>query len=716
MDENVEGGAPGVAALTGDRPRGTRIPSKRELSWLGVLLVTGAVVAAFRAQFLFTGEVLSRWNDSIVWYWTPEFSRGTLLLGAAFALAAGAAWWLSRGEMLERSAARLLEPARLSVLLPGALSALGTALFVLRGESALVRILWLGSMAALVALLLRNHVSDRERPWSGLEILAILALTGLAFFLRFYQLASLPQHTDNDVALMGAYTLDLMDQKDARFFGLYASDHLLSFHQILALGMRLFGLDHEGLVITSVLAGTATIPALYLLGRELYGRGAGFVAASLLAVSYTHYHFSRILFGPLPTFLLTLGIALLFRGFRTGAPLHFASAGLLCGLGLHTYYSGRVGPVILGCLLLASFTVVKRTRRPSPKAWAWVMFGGFLAFGPMLAYMVMELRLFTGRGNEVALWNPRVWAHSMAKYKATGAYDVLVNQVRATFLTFHLYGDGSPHFAFPRPMVSSFTAAMGVLGLGVCLTRLRSLAYLLPVTWLVLTLVLGGVITSDPPYWPHLNIVLPAVMLLAGLGARLVVEALARAAPLTRPAVWGLIALMVAVSGVKNWFVYVDFAGSDAGPRVAASRFLRRLPPETRVFVASDVTSWEEYAFRFWNRDKEGRNLRGEEREKLDLPVDRPFIVLLFENEELLPRLQEKYPGGVTRMRRDNAGKLLNVFFVNFPGGGFHPVKAADPPDRTRGWVAVAASVGIWLAGVVWMRRRAVVEAPPGSA
>lgn len=712
MDENEEGGAPGVAALTG-RPVVAPTRSKRELAWLAALLVTGAVVAAFRAQFLFTGEVLSRWNDSIVWYWTPEFSRGTLLLGVACALAAVASMWLSRGAAFGPAAARMLAATRLSIFLPAALSALGTALFVIRGESGLVRALWLASMAALVGLLLRDHVPDAERPWSRLEILGIGVLTALGFWLRYYQLATLPQHTDNDVALMGAYTLDLMDQKDARLFGLYASDHLLSFHQILALGMRLFGLDHEGLVMTSVLAGTATIPALYLLGRELFGRGAGFVAASLLTVSYTHYHFSRILFGPLPTFLLTLGIALLFRGFRTGAPLHFASAGLLCGLGLHTYYSGRVGPVILGCLLLASVTLVKRGQRPAPKAWAWVIFGGILAFGPMLAYMVMELRLFTGRGHEVALWNPRVWAHSMGKYKATGAYDVLVNQVRATFLTFHLYGDGSPHFAFPRPMVSSFTAALGVLGLGVCLTRIRALAYFLPVAWLVLTLVLGGVITADPPYWPHLNIVLPAVMLLAGLGARLVVLSVARPAPATRYAVWALIAVMVAVSGVKNWFVYVDFAGSDAGPRVAASRFLRRLPPETRVFVASDVTGWEEYAFRFWNRDKEGKNLRGEEREKLDLPVDRPFIVLLFEVEELLPRLQEKYPDGVTRIRRDTAGKLLNVFFVNFPGGGFHPVKATDPPDRTAGWAAVALVVGVWLAGVVWMRRKASPEVEP---
>jgi hypothetical protein len=66
-------------------------------------------------------------------------------------------------------------------------------------------------------------------------------------------------------------------------------------------------------------------------------------------------------------------------------------------------------------------------------------------------------------------------------------------------------------------------------------------------------------------------------------------------------------------------------------------------------------------------------------------------------------------------VRRDTAGKLLNVFFVNFPGGGFHPVKATDPPDRTAGWAAVAAAVGIWLAGVGWMRRRAVVEGPAGD-
>ncbi len=716
MNENGEGGAPGVAALPAlanpaapkDGALGIAAASPAAwLRWLAALAVFASLGAAFRAQFLYTGEVLTRWRDSVVWAWTPDFSRATIFLCVACGLAALAARWISTRTELDRHTVFVAIPARHSVLLPAILGGLATLLYAIRGETSVVRLLWAGGLSVLVALLLLNHVPDAGQPFGLLEIAGLGTLTAVGFWLRFYQLATLPEHTDNDVALMGAHTLDLMDKGDPRFFGLYASDHLLSFHQILALGMRLFGKDHEGLVITSVLAGTATIPALYLLGRELFGRTAAGVAAALLTVSYTHYHFSRILFGPLPTLLLTLGLALLFRGFRTGAPLHLAGSGVLCGLALHTYYSGRVGPVILLVLLIASFTIVKRDQRPALKAWGWALPGGAIAFGPMLAYMLADPQVFAGRGNEVALWNPRVWEHSMAKYHATSAVDVLIGQVRSSFLTFHLYGDGSPHFAFPRPMVSSLTAALAVLGLGVAVTRLRSLAYLLPVAWLVLTLVLGGVITSDPPYWPHLNIVLPAVMLLAGAGARLVVEALSGIAPASRFPLLALLATLIALTGFQNWFVYVSYASGDAGPRVASSRFLRRLPSDTRVYVASDITSWNEFAFRFWNRDKEGRDLRGEERDRLELPVDRPFIVLLFENEEILPRLQEKYPDGITRVRRDATGKLLNVFFVNFPGGGFHPVKATDPPSRAKGWTVVAAAAGIWLAGLVWMRRRA---------
>ena len=103
--------------------------------------------------------------------------------------------------------------------------------------------------------------------WSPWEAPALLALTFASFALRFYRITEVPDHVDNDVALMGVQTLRMMQNHDLRWFGLAASDHLLATHEIQALGLRLFRNHHFGLVMMSVLAGTLTVPVLYVLAR-----------------------------------------------------------------------------------------------------------------------------------------------------------------------------------------------------------------------------------------------------------------------------------------------------------------------------------------------------------------------------------------------------------------------------------------------------------------
>ena len=58
--------------------------------------------------------------------------------------------------------------------------------------------------------------------------------------------------------------------------------------------MRLFGQNLYGLMMGSVIAGTLVIPAVFLLGREMFGRRVGLVAAVLSAISYSDIHFSRV--------------------------------------------------------------------------------------------------------------------------------------------------------------------------------------------------------------------------------------------------------------------------------------------------------------------------------------------------------------------------------------------------------------------------------------
>ncbi len=685
-------------------PRGIGLPRPRAAA----LALVGALATAFAAQYVFTGEAFTRLRDSETWSWGPRYTAGSVLLLVAIALAA---WSGRRGDTdpappvaAPRAGGRTVVRAAGASL---ALTVVAIGLFIARGESGTVRALWALAMLSLVIPLLVVALrGPRLRalgaaPWAPWEAPFLLGLTFAGFFLRFYRVTELPDHVDNDVALMGVETLRMMRHHDPRWFGLAASEHLLSSHQLQALGFRLFGSDHLGLVMVSVLAGTLTLPVLYVLAREAFSRRVALVATVLLATSYTHIHFSRILFGPIATFLLCLSFAHLFRAFRTGRALNWAAGGLAMGISLLTYDSSRVGPAIVLAFLGVRAALSRADVRAQIAGWGLFFTGVFVGFGPMTGFMIRNLTSFVGRGNTVMIWSPEILQHSMDKYHVDSVPAVLLDQVRSTFLTLHLYGDASPHFAFPRPMVGALAAALCVLGVGLGLSRVRRVPNLLVLLWVILTFVLGGVLTADPPYWPHLNIALPAVALLGALGADRFMHALEPFTPAGRVLVPAALGLALLAAGVHEWGVYVHYVGDNAGRRIEASRFLDALPAETYVYLVADDISWREYCFRFFDGDMAGRNVTVEDlvsgREKP--PAGRPHTMVVFGHEDAIPLLSALSPLSRVEEHRDSLGGLLFTSVSVIPPG-FQP-RPQPPPIRpglvplalvalaTTGWVVL---------------------------
>ncbi len=620
------------------------------------LLVLGAVVLCFAAQFLFTGELFTRRNDTTAGPVQPRQAVGLVLLAAAAALAVLADGRTSAKASPESpcgAAPAFPGRVRVPVFLSLGLS-LGCLLAVLfPGETSLVRGAWVAGMLLFFVPLCVGPREGLERPaipWQ--EAALVAAVTGVGFWLRYERLTELPSNIHPDVALMGRVTLDMIRSGDARWFGVAVTQHPLSSHQILAAGMRLFGTDHFGLVMPSVLAGTATIPVVYLLGRELFGRTAALLGAAMLAMNYTHIHFSRTLFGPIATFLVTVGVYFLVRGLTSGVPAWYGLAGGFLAGAMFTYYSARISPLLAGAALLVEAVRGRAGGTAARKRWGALLAGGFVVFAPMLGFALRHPGEFAGRGSVVTLLDPEVRRHSMEKYDADSMGEVLLDQTWRTALGFHLFGDESPHFTFRRPAVGAATAALLVLGVGFSVRRLRSTPVVVVWAWLGLTLLLGGVLTSDPPYWPHLNILLPAVAVLAGLGGERVAAALAGGRPGLRTAASLLVGGLVVAAGVHGWRIYNAFESDSAAPAMRASRYLRRLPRETRVYVVSDDFGWDDDVFRFFNQGMEGEDESVERLLKPELRIDPPAVILLEDGQEALPRIAELRPGGRVRELR----------------------------------------------------------------
>jgi len=672
---------------------------------MGVLV--GALVLAFAAQYLYTGELLTHWKDSNTWMWEPRYTLASIFLLLAIG---GAAWALASpvtqfAPNLQTESGPNLRPNRTLHWLALAVGCYAFSVFLYGavGEDRLVQLLWLAAIVCLIIPFLKwpaNQIVEDLMPWW--QWVAVLALTALGFILRYWHLTEIPSHVDNDVSLMGTFASKLIDTSNFNWLGSSGSGHLLSYDQFLAWSMRLFGENHYGLVMHSVIFGTLTLPLVFLLGRQLFNWRVGLVAMALLTCDYTHIQFSRILFGATSTFFVTLTIYFVFRGLKTNQLRWFAWAGLAAGFGALLYDSGRILPVLV--LAIAAWqTLCQRTNFLSNlRNWFVCGLGILIGFGPMLGFALQDFADFNGRGNVVTIFSPQIFQHEAENYQVTTLPQVIPEQAKHAFLTFYLYGDSSPHFAFPRPMVAPLEAVLLTVGLGYCLWRFRDLRSFTLLAWIVLTFILGGVLTYDPPYWPHLNIVLPAVAILAALAADAALTFLAPPAQLLSAVSLRLLGVgLLVYTGYSNWQTYTAYVANNAGPYVRVARYIDQLSPDYQVYLVSDPVNWTDFSFQFINRGVTGYDVTADQLLAAPPPADKPLLFIFMDHQESLETLQKAYPDSVkddVYASEDSEDAVFESLAVTPPNYVFRPRPAPVNPATLPGWWLIAALLASFAA------------------
>ncbi len=416
---------------------------------------------ALLSNFFFTGEWLTRFNEVFNerWSW-----RQTLVTGLLAAAIAGSAWCFGRKDDYAAEAVEsgcTGKPRGWLRLLPAAvLYATATVMYLSAGETAAVRWLWLAGVVALLIPLFRGSRIREFWTFEFWEYSLLALIVAGAFALRYVDLTNIPQHMHHDVAIMGEKTRTMLQANDARWIGMSAAtEHPFSEHQLLMVGMHFFGVSYYGMAMLSVIAGTASVAAMHYLGRILFNRWVGLLAAGFLAIDYVHIHFSRIIFGPVTTLLLLIGAVFLAHGIKRGSRLGFALGGVGFGLALLGYYSGRVGVVILACLVVVWLWQRRNYTHITAGCWGLVLAGVVFTFGPNLAYGVKNFTQFNGRGNSVILWTPKAWTQATEMYNAKDKpAEVIKQQTRRALLTPFYFHDSGTLCGLTRPMLPALAA------------------------------------------------------------------------------------------------------------------------------------------------------------------------------------------------------------------------------------------------------------------
>jgi len=480
--------------------------------------------------------------------------------------------------------------------------------------------------------------------------LALLAIVALAAFLRLYRIGTLPPGDGYDPAWYGVDALEILDGHLPVYLPTNIGREAL-FSYLVALSVALFGIGPHAIHIASAVVGVLTVPATFLAVESLFARdgtpahhegspcqeGAmreegsprqgrslrderllrdygGLAAAATLACSFWHQVWSRYgvraILVPLAVTLTTWAVSRAVRTWRRGA---FAVAGALLGLGLYTYQSARVLPV----LVVITFALLATDRRDGlraalrDRAWIRQALGrlAILAVAATAVFAPMGVYLAThpGTGNERI---DQVWAVSpelSLRENLRRLRDEAVDLVRVVAIE----GDDEPLFGLPgRPALNPFFLTLLILGSAIAVLRIREPVAAIPLVWVPLLSVTAVLTFGGQPTKRALG-ALPALSMLVATGALVPLarlHGLARDRAPRAPAdparagrvlavVWAL-ALVVgfgysAYTTYRDYFILWGadpdlFTHFEAG-RDAIGQYAATLPPGERIYSSPEM-------------------------------------------------------------------------------------------------------------------------------
>ncbi len=378
--------------------------------------------------------------------------------------------------------------------------------------------------------------------------LIILALTLLSFGLRVFRLHELPPGWRDDELINSLVISQKALDGDFAVYYPDASGHEALYHLLNAGMLGLFGPGMLGIRLLSVMLGSMAVPAVYALGRRLFGSVVGLLAAAGLSLSFWSLMYSRIGLRHILMPLLALATFYFFwqgslgsKGERQdkGSSGSFLLSALFMGLGFYTYFASRGVPLILlafcGYLWLFHRTAFKQHWR-----------GMLLTFGTAFLLALPLLLVLRQQPESEA----RVAELAVPVVAArTGDFAPLIEHVVTTLSMFHSDGDGEWLYNIPhRPVFGAVGAIFFWTGIAIALwhafrpaaawaqgllskghrlpaepSNLSSASALLLLWWLAG--ISPGFISVPPASLGHTIIAQPAVYIIAALPLGLLARA-----------------------------------------------------------------------------------------------------------------------------------------------------------------------------------------------
>jgi len=388
-----------------------------------------------------------------------------------------------------------------------------TAIFLLQvGVSSIGWIIFLVSTISFLFIPVKN-IPTLVSVTPKMEILLLLIIFIIAIFLRAWNLENVPPACWFDEAENALETIRILNGDFFFFTPNNNGRGALQFFWTVPF-FAWFGANIFSLRLASAVLGILTIPAAWLLFRRMAGPTVGLLATAFLAVSRWHLTISRIGFDAIMTPLFDiLVIYTVIRACQSGLWIWFGLSGFLAAFANYGYTASRLTPLLLIGTYFLYFINYKYCAR---KHWHGIIMAGIvfgLTLTPLMQYALKHPGEFTQRSRQVS---------TIQDVIGTASPGPLLRNIRSTIRMFHERGDYNARHNLPgKPMLDPITGLMFVVGLVFAWKQRKNFSVSLVLSWLVLVLIFGGVLTRPAPHGLRtLSTVIP-ISLLAAWGVQI---------------------------------------------------------------------------------------------------------------------------------------------------------------------------------------------------
>jgi 4-amino-4-deoxy-L-arabinose transferase-like glycosyltransferase len=405
-------------------------------------------------------------------------------------------------------------------------------------------------------------------------LLWALGLAFLAFLLRGLYTSLIPNTLTGDEASGGLFAVEYLSGKFSNpfTFGWYSFPAF--YFWIQALSISLFGQTTMALRITSALAGSLTVGALYLAGRAFYGHRAGMLAALFLAGSHFHIHFSRIGLNNIwDGFWYTVILGLLWWAWKHQNRVGFLLAGVALGLSQYFYVSVRLLFVLLPLWCMLMFFARKAEFRQNRSNVLLMFLIAMVIFIPLATNYALHFDQFMAPMQRVSLLGS--WLQNETQISGLPAWRILAEKLwisAQAFTSANLQHWYTPEVPILRPAAAVFF----IFGFAILLISISQPQHWLLILWLGAFVLSGGLSESTPAAQRYIGAA-PAAALLLGYALdqiALRLTGLWSAGKRVFAAAAVIAVLLLAAGDLRFYFDKFTHRGDYAGTNTAIAQYL----------------------------------------------------------------------------------------------------------------------------------------------